>query len=115
MPPRAGATRAGAAPPRAPAAARGAGGAPRRAARGGGAPRDSVNDDAAKIGRKTPLRDILPLFVEDADAPVGVVDEENRLEGVVVRGALIAGLTTQAEAQEEGDEGVPSGPEAGGN
>ena len=87
----------------------------RLAERGERALRDSVNDDAAKIGRKTPLRDILPLFVEDADAPVGVVDEENRLEGVVVRGALIAGLTTQAEAQEEGDEGVPSGPEAGGN
>jgi glycine betaine/proline transport system ATP-binding protein len=87
----------------------------RLAERGERALRDSVNDDAAKIGRKTPLRDILPLFVEDADAPVGVVDEENRLEGVVVRGALIAGLTTQAEAQEEGDEGVPGGPEAGGN
>ena len=87
----------------------------RLAERGERALQDSVNDGAAKIGRKTPLRDILPLFVDDAEAPVGVVDEENRLEGVVVRGALIAGLTTHAEAQEEDEEGVPGGPEAGGN
>ena len=32
--------------------------------------------------------------MDDTDAPVAVVDEENRLAGVVVRGALIAGLTT---------------------
>ncbi len=87
----------------------------RLAERGERALQDSVNDDAAKIERKTPLRDVLPLFVDDAEAPVGVVDEENRLEGVVVRGALIAGLTTHAEAQEEDEEGVPGGPEAGEN
>ena len=87
----------------------------RLAERGERALRDAVNDGAVKIGRKTPLRDVLPLFVDDADAPVGVVDEEKRLEGVVVRGALIAGLTTQAEAQEEDEEGVPGGPEAGEN
>jgi glycine betaine/proline transport system ATP-binding protein len=77
--------------------------------------RGAVDDGAHKVERKTPLREVLPLFVDDADAPVAVVDEGNHLEGVVVRGALIAGLTTQAEAQEEGDEGVPAEPEAGGN
>ncbi|HEV2093322.1 MAG TPA: glycine betaine/L-proline ABC transporter ATP-binding protein [Rubrobacter sp.] len=87
----------------------------RLAERGERALQDSVNDDAAKIERKTPLRDVLPLFVDDAEAPVGVVDEENRLEGVVVRGALIAGLTPHAEDQEEDEEGVPGGPEAGEN
>ncbi len=39
------------------------------------------------------------------DTPVAVVGEDNRLEGVVVRGALIAGLTTHTGAQEEGGEG----------
>jgi glycine betaine/proline transport system ATP-binding protein len=77
--------------------------------------RGAVDDGAHKVERKTPLREVLPLFVDDADAPVAVVDEGNHLEGVVVRGALIAGLTTQAEAQEEGDEGVPAEPEAGEN
>lgn len=64
--------------------------------------RHSVDDGAAKVGRRTPLREVLPLLVDDADAPVAVVDDENRLEGVVVRGALIAGLTTHTEASEEG-------------
>jgi glycine betaine/proline transport system ATP-binding protein len=69
--------------------------------------RGAVDDGAHKVERRTPLRDVLPLFVDDADAPVAVVAEDNRLEGVVVRGALIAGLTTHAEAQEEDGEGLP--------
>ena len=67
--------------------------------------RDAVDDRAHKVGRRTPLREVLPLFVEDVDTPVAVVGEDNRLEGVVVRGALIAGLTTHTGAQEEGGEG----------
>ena len=43
--------------------------------------------------------EVLPLFVEDGDAPVAVVGEGDRLEGVIVRGALIAGLTTSVEPQ----------------
>ena len=66
--------------------------------------RAAVNEDAPKVGRRTPLREVLPLFVEDGDAPVAVVGEEDRLEGVIVRGALIAGLTTSVESPEEGDE-----------
>ena len=74
----------------------------RLAERGERALRDSVDDGAAKVGRRTPLREILPLLVEDADAPVAVVDDENNLEGVIVRGALIAGLTTHTEVPDEG-------------
>ncbi len=73
--------------------------------------RGAVDDGAHKVERRTPLRDVLPLFVDDADAPVAVVAEDNRLEGVVVRGALIAGLTTHAEAQEEDSEDLPEGGE----
>jgi glycine betaine/proline transport system ATP-binding protein len=61
-------------------------------------------DDAPKVGRRTPLREVLPLFVEDGDAPVAVVDEGDHLEGVIVRGALIAGLTTSVESHDEGGE-----------
>ena len=63
--------------------------------------RTVVQDGMPTVSRRTPLREVLPLFIDDADAPVAVVDEQNRLEGVVVRGALIAGLTTHAEAPEE--------------
>ena len=58
-------------------------------------------EDAPSVGRRTPLREVLPLFVEDGDAPVAVVGEGDRLEGVIVRGALIAGLTTSVEPHDE--------------
>jgi glycine betaine/proline transport system ATP-binding protein len=66
--------------------------------------RAAVDDDAPKVQRRTPLREVLPLFVEDGDVPVAVVGEDDRLEGVIVRGALIAGLTTSVELHEEGGE-----------
>ena len=70
------------------------------------------------VERRTPLREVLPLFVDDTDAPVAVVDEENRLEGVIVRGALIAGLTTTGAPDESGEDfnaavGDRTGAEAG--
>jgi glycine betaine/proline transport system ATP-binding protein len=61
-------------------------------------------DDAPKIERRTPLREVLPLFIGDGDHPVAVVGESGRLEGVIVRGALIAGLTTSVESHDEGGE-----------
>jgi glycine betaine/proline transport system ATP-binding protein len=61
-------------------------------------------DEVPKVQRRTPLREVLPHFVEDADAPVAVVGEGERLEGVIVRGALIAGLTTSVEPHDEGTE-----------
>jgi glycine betaine/proline transport system ATP-binding protein len=64
----------------------------------------AVDGGAPKVGRRTSLREVLPLFVEDGDAPVAVVDEEDHLEGVIVRGSLIAGLTTSTEPHEESGE-----------
>jgi glycine betaine/proline transport system ATP-binding protein len=67
--------------------------------------RDAVDDGTARVQRRTPLREVLPLFVDDGDAPVAVVGEEDRLEGVIVRGSLIAGLTTSSESPaEEGED-----------
>src|ERR687894_555852 len=62
--------------------------------------RDAV-DEAPKVDRRTPLREVLPLFVGDGDAPVAVVGGGERLEGLIVRGALIAGLTTRVEPHDE--------------
>ncbi len=53
-----------------------------------------------RVERSTWLREVLPLFVE-RDVPVAVVGEDDHLEGVVVRGSLIAGLTTSAEQNGE--------------
>ena len=74
--------------------------------------RPAVQDGMRTVGRRTSLREVLPLFMDDTDAPVAVVDEENRLEGVVVRGALIAGLTTYTDAPDEDGEDL-NGAEAG--
>jgi glycine betaine/proline transport system ATP-binding protein len=67
--------------------------------------RDAVVE-APQVGRRTPLREVLPLFVGDGDAPVAVVGGGERLEGLIVRGALIAGLTTSVEPHDEGTEDV---------
>jgi len=61
-------------------------------------------DEAPKVGRRTPLREVLPLFVQDGDAPVAVVDEGEHLAGVIIRGSLIAGLTTSVEPHDEAGE-----------
>jgi glycine betaine/proline transport system ATP-binding protein len=58
-------------------------------------------EDAPSVQRRTPLREVLPHFVEDGDAPVAVVDEGDHLVGIIVRGALIAGLTMSTESHNE--------------
>ena len=68
-----------------------------------------MRDGMPTVERRTPLREVLPLFIDERDAPVAVVDEENRLAGAVVRGALIAGLTTYTEPSEEGGEELQRG------
>ena len=62
----------------------------------------AMDTGTPRVGRSTPLREILPLFVERDDVPVAVVGEDDHLEGVVVRGSLIAGLTS-TELSYEGD------------
>ena len=62
----------------------------------------AMDTGTPRVGRSTPLREILPLFVERDDVPVAVVGEDDHLEGVVVRGSLIAGLTS-TELSDGGD------------
>ncbi|MGB3680950.1 MAG: betaine/proline/choline family ABC transporter ATP-binding protein [Rubrobacteraceae bacterium] len=64
----------------------------------------AIDETGPKVERGTPLREVLPLFVEH-ELPVAVVNENNRLEGVVVRGALIAGLTTSVDLPDENGQG----------
>ena len=64
----------------------------------------AVDEDAPADERRTPLREVLPSFLDDSDAPVAVVDEDGRLAGGIVRGSLIAGLTTTTETSEDGGE-----------
>jgi glycine betaine/proline transport system ATP-binding protein len=66
--------------------------------------RTAVDEDARAVGRRTPLREVLPLFLDDSDAPVAVLDDGDRLAGGIVRGSLIAGLTMNTELSEEGGE-----------
>ena len=61
----------------------------------------AIDTEAPRIKRDTWLREVLPLFVEHDDVPVAVCAEDGHLEGVVVRGSLIAGLTTGTEHQDE--------------
>src|SRR5918997_657962 len=61
----------------------------------------AIDTEAPRVKRDTWLREVLPLFVERDDVPVAVCAEDGHLEGVVVRGSLIAGLTTSAEHQSE--------------
>ena len=72
----------------------------------------AVDTETPRIERGTYLREILPHFVERS-VPVAVCDENDRLEGVVVRGSLIAGLTTSTEGNGEEpttfDDGRPEG------
>jgi glycine betaine/proline transport system ATP-binding protein len=60
----------------------------------------AVDRTAPAVECGTPLREVLPLFVE-RDLPVAVVNDQNRLEGVVVRGSLIGGLTTSTDLPDE--------------
>src|SRR5918999_2099671 len=64
----------------------------------------AIDTEAPRVKRDSWLREVLPLFVEDGDVPVAVVGEGDQLEGVIVRGALIAGLTTSVEPHDEGGE-----------
>jgi glycine betaine/proline transport system ATP-binding protein len=61
----------------------------------------AIDTEAPRVKRDSWLREVLPLFVEHDDVPVAVCAEDGHLEGVVVRGSLIAGLTTGTEHQEE--------------
>jgi glycine betaine/proline transport system ATP-binding protein len=56
----------------------------------------AISREVPTVGPETPLREVLPHFVGRV-GPVAVVGKKGRLKGVIVRGALIAGLSTGAD------------------
>lgn len=70
--------------------------------REGGGLRDAVETGAPRVSPGATLRELLPLFVGN-ELPISIVGEDGRLKGLVSRGSLIAGLTTNGEAEESGD------------
>jgi glycine betaine/proline transport system ATP-binding protein len=75
----------------------------RLAERGENALGGAMDRSPKSVAKETPLREVLPMFVED-NAPVAVVGKQGRLKGVVVRGSLIAGLTTGGDENGDADE-----------
>jgi CBS-domain-containing membrane protein len=58
-------------------------------------------EDACKtVTVDKPIQEIIPLMAENND-PVAVVSEEGKLKGVVVTGALLAGLAEGLESNVE--------------
>jgi glycine betaine/proline transport system ATP-binding protein len=62
--------------------------------------RGGVDQTVGRVRQGTPLREVLSLFI-DRNLPVAVTDEQDRLAGVIVRGSLIAGLTTERKIPHE--------------
>ena len=62
--------------------------------------RGAVDETVGCVRQGTPLREVLPLFI-DRNLPVAVTDEQSRLTGVIVRGSLIAGLTADRKTPRE--------------
>ena len=56
---------------------------------------DILRTDIQKVAKDTPMNDIFNI-IYDSPIPVAVVDNE-RLEGIIVRGAVIAGLAEDGE------------------
>jgi len=69
--------------------------------------REVVDTTAPRVGQRTFLRDILPLF-RDSHLPVAVTDDKGKLAGVITRGSLIGGLATIPAPDEDERPGEPA-------
>lgn len=56
-----------------------------------------------RVRSDTPIHDVVPLMAENHD-PVAVVDESDRLKGVIVLGSLIAGLAESCGTSPENEQ-----------
>jgi glycine betaine/proline transport system ATP-binding protein len=55
---------------------------------------DRAKNQFNHVNSETPLREVLPLFVNNT-IPVAVVDQQKRLKGMITQSTLIASLTEQ--------------------
>src|SRR5690606_7309614 len=63
-------------------------------------------EDASTVSTDTPLSDVMPLASEGS-FPIAVVDEDGRLRGVVVKGAILAALARPSGAERDRAAGAP--------
>jgi glycine betaine/proline transport system ATP-binding protein len=71
-----------------------------RAARRGDKHLDSIlRRDIARVSPETPAIELFPLLAESS-FPVAVVDADNRLRGVVIKGSLLAGIAATLQTED---------------
>jgi len=52
--------------------------------------------DIPRVSPDTPLTDLIPIIAESR-YPIAVVDEQNHLKGIIVRGAVLAGMVRKGD------------------
>ncbi len=62
----------------------------------------SLLREASKVDQDESLSDVINAYHDSEYGPIAVVDDKNRLRGVIVRGAIIAALSQDPEAIDEG-------------
>jgi len=62
----------------------------------------SLLREASKVDQDEALSDVINAYHDSEYGPIAVVDDKNRLRGVIVRGAIIAALSQDPEAIDEG-------------
>jgi glycine betaine/proline transport system ATP-binding protein len=67
----------------------------------------SLVRDASHVDRDMPLNEVINTYQEADYGPIAVVDSEQRLEGVIVRGAIIAALSEGYEIEPNDDTDTP--------
>ena len=63
----------------------------------------SLIKEAAYVDRDKPLNEVINVYQEADYGPIAVVDSDQRLEGVIVRGAIIAALSEGYEIEPNND------------
>ncbi|MGM0739356.1 MAG: quaternary amine ABC transporter ATP-binding protein [Bacteroidota bacterium] len=64
----------------------------------------SLIHEAASVNRDMPLNEVINVYQEADFGPIAVVDDQQRLEGVIVRGAIIAALSEGYEIDPDNTE-----------
>ena len=68
------------------------------ASRGGKDLDEIIIRDIPKVAPDTPINELYPLF-EGISFPLAVVNDEDRLQGVIVRGSILAGLARRRDEE----------------
>ncbi len=66
------------------------------------------------VDKDMPLNDVINVYNENEFGPLVVIDQDNRVEGVVVKGAIISALSSDEEAPTESPLPEPDTPESSG-